>query len=52
MFGEDKIMELLAENRSDSSENILKKLIKTVNEFSAGVPQSDDITMVVIRRPA
>lgn len=52
MFGEDKIMELLAENRSDSSENILNKLIKAVNEFSAGVPQSDDITMVVIRRPA
>jgi len=49
-FGEKKLKALIKENWNLSSGEIIENIFKAVKEHSRGVPQSDDITMVVIRR--
>ena len=49
-FGEKKLKALIKENLDLSSGEIIEKIIEAVNKHSRGVPQSDDITVVVIKR--
>ncbi len=49
-FGEEKLKVLIKENWNLSSDEIIEKIFKAVKEHSRGVPQSDDITMVVLKR--
>ncbi|MBA4311384.1 MAG: hypothetical protein C0417_02025 [Chlorobiaceae bacterium] len=50
MFGEDRIFELLQSNRSESAEKIIDLIIEGVKKFAGATPQSDDITLVIIKR--
>lgn len=49
-FGEDKLKALVKKNRNLSSAELIEKILKAVDEHSKNVPQSDDITIVVIRK--
>lgn len=49
-FGEDKLQALVQENRNCSSAEIIEKITEAVNEHSKNIPQSDDMTIVVIRK--
>lgn len=49
-FGEDKLEALIKENRNCSSSELIEKITGAVNEHSKGVHQSDDMTIVVIRK--
>jgi sigma-B regulation protein RsbU (phosphoserine phosphatase) len=49
-FGEDKLKALVKKNRDLSSAELIEKILKAVDEHSKNVPQSDDITIVVIRK--
>ena len=48
LYGEDRLMALLDSTRDYPGEQVLARVFEDVNEFAAGVPQFDDITMVVL----
>lgn len=49
-FGEDKLAELAAAHRGDSSAELIQRTIEAVRHHAAGHPQADDMTMVVLKR--
>ncbi len=49
-FGEERLTSLVKENTNLSSSKIIEKILETVIVHSRGVPQSDDITIVVIKK--
>jgi len=50
MFGEDRLITLLKENRGRSAPDIKETVLQAVSDHTRGVPQSDDITLVVVTR--
>ena len=48
-FGETKLEACLAGADSYRAEEIVDRVVSTVQEFSKGVPQADDITCLVVR---
>jgi len=48
-FSNDRLEQFLQQVSNSSSNDIIKGMIKEVNNFAAGVPQSDDITAMVIK---
>jgi len=49
-FGEERLEVIIKKNMTLSSGEIIEKIFEAVNEHSGNVPQSDDITVVVIKR--
>ncbi len=49
-YGEDRIVRLLAENPNESASGLIDKLVASVTKHSGSRSQTDDITLVVIRR--
>ncbi len=50
MFGDERLTALFAENRDRSAGAIRETVLQAVSDHTAGVPQSDDITLVVVTR--
>jgi serine phosphatase RsbU (regulator of sigma subunit) len=48
-FGEERFVELISLNRNKSAQGLIEVLVKTVEDFSEGAPQHDDMTVVVIK---
>ncbi len=48
-FGEDQLVDLLAKNYALDSLQTIETVFSTVNAHANGTPQSDDMTMIVIR---
>ncbi len=49
-FGVEQLLELVQENLSRSSSEIVETVLETVAEFSDDAPQADDRTIVVLRK--
>ena len=49
-FGEERLQNLLLEHKDRSAEEIIDIVIKEVRKHAGAHPQSDDITMMVIKR--
>ena len=49
MFGEDRLRAIIQESSNLSSDEIADKILLGVQEFTNDQPQSDDITLVVVR---
>jgi serine phosphatase RsbU (regulator of sigma subunit) len=49
MFGEDRLLELLLENRKLSPEKLKELIIKEVESFAQSVSLYDDFTMVILK---
>jgi sigma-B regulation protein RsbU (phosphoserine phosphatase) len=49
-FGEQRLIDAVHDYRNASAADLLEKLMRTVCDFAAGCPQSDDMTLVVVRR--
>lgn len=49
-FGEQRLMEVVKANLDKSAEQMIHFIIKEVLEYSKGVPQLDDMTLLVIKR--
>jgi sigma-B regulation protein RsbU (phosphoserine phosphatase) len=49
-FEEHRLVEICIERRHESAEEIRQALLAAVRNFAQNVPQSDDITIVVIKR--
>ena len=48
-FEEKRIEECVLSDLELSAEEIMQKLIAAVNEFAAGQPQADDITIQILK---
>lgn len=51
LFGEERLVRLLESGRSESAEDTCRSLREAVMVFQGSEPQSDDITVVVVRAP-
>ena len=49
-FGEARIAEVLAQHKEAPAAEVIDHLVAAVKKYTAGHPQSDDITVVVLRR--
>jgi len=47
-YGEDRLEAFLKQNAGSPIDEVVKKSFTEINDFSAGVPQSDDITLLSI----
>jgi sigma-B regulation protein RsbU (phosphoserine phosphatase) len=48
-FGEERLAACIGEYRAGSAEEILAALLREIRAFTGAAPQSDDITVIVIR---
>ena len=49
LFGMNRMVEVLRCNRHQTAEEIIERVLLAVRDFSEGVPQSDDETLVIIK---
>jgi len=52
MFGEERLSSTVAALRGASASAIVEGIVAAVREFAAGAPQSDDVTIVVVKLAA
>jgi sigma-B regulation protein RsbU (phosphoserine phosphatase) len=50
LFGDDRLAAVLRANHHRGPQEIINAVLAALSEFAAGQPQSDDITMVVVKR--
>ena len=48
-FGEDRLLACLDANRHSRTPEVLERLLASVSGFTAGAPQHDDVTALVLR---
>ena len=49
-FDEPRLIELIKSNKDKSSEELIELIFSEVNNFSKGQPQSDDMTIVILKK--
>ncbi len=49
-YGEDRLKKLVKNKRNLDSRKLAENIVKSIYQFSAGVPQYDDITLLITRR--
>ncbi len=52
MFGEERLLQIIQEVAPAGSSALERKILKAVEEFTQGMPQTDDITFLVVERCA
>jgi serine phosphatase RsbU (regulator of sigma subunit) len=50
MFGEERLLKIIEQEAPSGSHALEVKLLKTIEEFAQGVPQTDDITFVIVQK--
>jgi phosphoserine phosphatase RsbU/P len=50
LFGTDRLLETIQAHRGDSVERISDALMQSVREYTQGLPQADDTTLLVVKR--
>jgi len=50
MFGEERLLELIRQEAPSGSHTLEQKLLNDIAEFTQGMPQTDDITFVVVEK--
>jgi len=51
-FGEERLTGLITKYKNEDIYKLIDRIIDEVNKFSDGVPQSDDMTLMIIKRDA
>ena len=49
-YGESRLIEVLQGQREEPAETIMKAVMDSLNGFTSGAPQADDITLMVAKR--
>jgi sigma-B regulation protein RsbU (phosphoserine phosphatase) len=52
LFGEERLQACLAQGGAQTAAGTVERLLGAVRAFAGGAPQSDDITILVLRRGA
>ncbi|NOR15428.1 MAG: SpoIIE family protein phosphatase, partial [Candidatus Aminicenantes bacterium] len=50
LFGEERLLEVIRTHQSGSAREIQAAILSAISEHTGDSPQSDDITLVVIKR--
>jgi sigma-B regulation protein RsbU (phosphoserine phosphatase) len=50
LFGEERLRAAVAANATGSAQQVLDAIVAAVRTFTGGIPQSDDITLSVLKR--
>jgi len=50
MFGKKRLLQIIRREAPSGSHALEQALLKAVDEFTQGVPQTDDITFVVVEK--
>ena len=50
MFGEERLLEIIRQEAPAGSSALEEKFLKAIEEFTQGMPQTDDITFVVVEK--
>jgi sigma-B regulation protein RsbU (phosphoserine phosphatase) len=50
MFGKKKLLQLIRQEAPSGSRALEQKLLHAIEEFTQGMPQTDDITLVVVEK--
>ena len=48
-FTEERLLEVLKQNRESTAHEVIQHVLRAIEEHTRGTPQSDDITMLVMR---
>jgi len=49
MYGKQRLIELIGLHKDESAQQIASSVVESVLDFCSGVPQTDDITLLVIK---
>jgi len=49
LFSEERLRNIILRNRSLSATGLTKEILDSINQFSSGQPQSDDITLFIVK---
>jgi serine phosphatase RsbU (regulator of sigma subunit) len=49
-FGEERLRKIIQEEGPSGSQALEEKLLKSIEDFTQGVPQTDDITFVIVQK--
>ncbi len=49
LFSEERLRNIILRNRSLSATGLTKEILDAINQFSSGQPQSDDITLFIVK---
>ena len=50
LFGMDRLEEVIRGHRNDSAAELLRTIVTAIQNFAGSMPQSDDLTVLVLRR--
>ncbi|MGC9972235.1 MAG: SpoIIE family protein phosphatase, partial [Bryobacteraceae bacterium] len=50
MFGEERLLQIIQQEAPSGSRAIEQKLLKAIEEFTQGMPQTDDITLMIVEK--
>jgi serine phosphatase RsbU (regulator of sigma subunit) len=50
MFGEERLLKIIQQEAPSGSHALQQKFLKAIEEFTQGMPQTDDITFVVVEK--
>jgi sigma-B regulation protein RsbU (phosphoserine phosphatase) len=50
MFGEERLLQIIRQEAPSGSPAIEQRFLKAIEEFTQGMPQTDDITFVVVEK--
>src|ERR1019366_7468085 len=50
MFGEERLLRIIQQEAPSGSLALEQKFLKAIEEFTQGMPQTDDITFVVVEK--
>jgi sigma-B regulation protein RsbU (phosphoserine phosphatase) len=50
MFGEERLLKIIAEVAPSGSRAVEQKLLKAIQDFTQDMPQTDDVTFVVVEK--
>jgi sigma-B regulation protein RsbU (phosphoserine phosphatase) len=50
MFGEERLLEIIQREAPSGSHALEQKVLKAIEDFTQGTPQTDDITFVVVEK--
>lgn len=50
LFGEERLASVLADSQHETPEAIIEQMVAAIKEYAGPTPQSDDVTIVVVKR--
>jgi serine phosphatase RsbU (regulator of sigma subunit) len=50
LYGKDRLLQIIAECKDESAAQIAETVLEAINQFTGPTPQSDDLTILVLKR--